>query len=150
MIWLIVFGIAFWVWAVARRPRLWHAGGRWPTTPPDPLPMPLPAQPDGCWYEAVATLWFSHAGPLRHQGAGQLRCLGDQWQWLGPSGTIWCRWEGILAIHGHPNGVLIHTTDLPPLVLTVADNAQLHTWLTTWMAHAWEWTGQAWVWSPLN
>ena len=134
-----VIGMAWW-W----HRQHWRPHGHFAPTPPAPLPMPLPAQPDGCWYEAVATLWFSHAGPLRPQGAGQLRCLGDQLQWLGHSGTLWIRWEGILALHGQPNGVLVHTMELPPLVLSVPDNARLHAWLTAWLAHEWAFDGRQW------
>lgn len=144
MIWLIVFGLAFLIWRATQRPRVWRPGGRWPSQSPTPLPMPLPAHPDGCWYEVIATLWYSPSGRLTDQGSGQLRCLGDHWQWLGPHGTLWCRWEGILAIHGHPNGVLLHTTDLPPLVLTVPDNAQWHAWVIAWLAHDWVFDGTHW------
>ena len=145
MVWLIVFGIAGLIWASMRRPRLWRPQRPGPSSASLPVPATLDAQPDGCWYDAVATLWFSQQGPLVHQGPGQFRCLGDQLQWLGPSGSVWVRWEGILAVHGHLNGVLIHTTDLPPMVVSVADNEVLHSFLTAWLAHTWWFDGQQWI-----
>lgn len=143
MVWGLVVGSL--ILLVGCRRRVWRSRGRFPTTAPPPVPAAFPAQSDGCWYEARATLWFSHAGPLRRQGDGTLRCLGDQLQWLGRHGTIWVEWRGILAIHGHPNGLLIHTTELPPFVVSVADNAVLHSVLTAWLARDWVLDGHQWI-----
>jgi hypothetical protein len=66
---------------------------------------------------------------------------------LGWHGTLTLGWPHIVAIHAHPNGLLIHTDGLPPVVLSLASpaaNAQWYAWLTTWQAHAWVWQAGAW------
>ena len=137
--------LGFLIWLLIQRSNLWRPQGQFRAQSPTPLPRPLPAQADGCWHETTATLWFSHAGPLKHQGLGTLRCLGDQFVWLSTTGTITVPWESIVGVHGHPNGVLIHAAGLTPLVLSVPDNEQLHAWLTQWLAHAWWWDAGVWV-----
>jgi hypothetical protein len=141
---LLVFAVGLW-WLMRRRQRVWQPRGDFPQSALPPPPRIFRAQADGCWYEATATLWFSQQGPLRRQGDGTLRCLGDQLIWLGHTGTITVPWESVLAVHGQPNGVLIHAQGIPPLVVSVADNAAWHQRLAVWMAHAWVWDGQQWI-----
>ena len=143
MVWVI--GVCGLVLLVSLRRRVWRPKAQTAPGIAPPIPATFPAQSDGCWYEARATLWFSHPGPLRRQGDGTVRCLGDQLQWLGRHGTLWVDWRGILAIHGHPNGLLIHTTELPPFVVSVADNEVLHSFLTAWLAGEWVFDGQQWI-----
>lgn len=144
MVWLMVGGIVLLVGLAGRRPPLWHPRPALPSDPAGPLPAAFPADPDGCWFAGPAHLWFSPAGPLRDQGRGIVRCLGDQLVWLGPTGTITVPWAAILALHGHANGILIHAAGLPPLVISVADNAPWHRDLTVWLASTWVWDGQQW------
>lgn len=130
-------------WWFSRR-RRWHPIPLPPTSPVGAVPTVLPTSPEGWWWEGTGRLWYApHGGPLRDYGLGELQCGGDQVQWLGPHATVWFAWENILAVHEYANGLLFHTRDLSPLVLTVTDP----TWgrlVTYWRHFAWEWDGTAW------